>query len=357
MAKDYYKILGVDKNATDEEIKKQFRKQSIKWHPDRWTSKSEKEQKEAEEKFKEVAEAYSVLSDPEKKAKYERYGDKWEQMSGGGGFGDDIEEIMRNMHGGMFNDFFGNPFGRRKSGPESGKTIQMQYPITIEEIYKGVSKDIEVDVQVRCKTCSGTGGDTEVCPNCKGQGVITHTQYSPFGTISQQTVCPSCHGTGKKIVKKCSDCNGTGFKTEKRKIKLSISPFTANHTIKKYTGMGYESKDKNGVNGDLIIQVVYDIDSSKYAISGNDIYEKITIPYYDCILGTTKKVKLPSGKEKEIKINPLAQEGDKVILQKEGIGYGNYIFIISVGMPKRSISSKLNEKEKDLLEQIKKLHS
>lgn len=359
MAKDYYKILGVDRNASKDEIKKQFRKKSIEYHPDRQKDKSDKEKKEAEEKFKLIAEAWSVLGDDEKRKKYDQFGDNWEQMSGmQGGMGPDIEEILRRMHRGFFDDsdFWPGYSNRKSQGPTPGQTIRVTYPLTIEEIYTGVKKEIEVPVKVRCKECNGSGGDVEECSYCHGTGAFIQTQNTPFGIIQQQSVCPYCHGTGKKMLKKCSKCGGTGFEDLKRRITLNISPFEKDGNTKKYTGMGYESKDPKGLNGDLLVQIIYKYDESKYAIQGNTIYEQISIPYYDAIIGCKKKVILPSKKEKEIEIKPLSQHGDQIILNREGISGGNYIYIISIELPKRSISNPLDKKEKELLEKIQKLH-
>ena len=174
--------------------------------------------------------------------------------------------------------------------------------------------------------------------------------------ITQQSMCPYCHGTGKIIKKKCNDCNGTGITKIKRTINLNIKPFTPNGYVMKFTGMGYESKDPHGLNGDLLIKVVYKVDSSRYIIQGNTIYEKIKVPYYDAILGCKKDVIYPNDKKDTIEIKPFSQEGDQVIVSGNGINGGNYIFIISIDMPKRSILSKISDKEKELLEKIKKLH-
>ena len=346
MAKDYYKILGIDKNATEDEIKKAYRKAAVKWHPDRWTDKSEKERKEAEDKFKEITEANNVLSDPDKRAKYDKFGDNWEQAHGFdfdfGGFGD------------IMDDFFGRHHKQR--GPYPGQTITMNYYIDIHDIFNGVNKDIEIDVDVRCPSCNGTGGESETCSHCHGTGMISRTNKTPFGIISQESPCPYCHGLGRIIKKTCSDCHGSGMKKKTRKIKLNIKPFTQNGYPMKFTGMGYESKDPKGLNGDLIIQVIYNIDSKKYVIQGNNVYEKITVPYYDCILGTTMKVKLPNNKEKVITIKSLSNHGDNVVLYNEGINGGQYIFVIEPELPKRTLSSKLSNEEKELLEKIKKLH-
>jgi len=357
MAKDFYEILGVNKNASESDLKKAFRKASLKWHPDRWSDKSEKEKKEAEEKFKEISEAYDVLSDPDKRSRYDRFGENWDQVNQNSGFGgfDDMEEIMRNMSGGMFNDFFHGHQSQNR-GPVQGQSIQMKYEININDIFNGVNKEIEVDVNVRCTKCNGTGGDSEPCQHCHGTGMYSQTQRTPWGVMTQQSPCPYCHGVGKIIKKKCTECNGTGIKKKTRKIKLNIKPFTPNGYVMKFTGMGYESKDPHGLNGDLLIQIVYNIDNNKYAIQGNSVYEKLGVPYYDCILGCIKKVKLPNGHEKTITIKPLSTNGDNIIVSGEGINNGNYIFIVNPELPKRSVLSKLDSKEKELLEKIQKLH-
>ena len=362
MAKDYYKILGIDKNATDDQIKKAYRKAAVKWHPDRWTNKSEKERKNAEEKFKEAAEANEVLSNPDKRAKYDRYGENWDQMGGGfgsGGFSMDINDIIRRMQGGgsPFDDFFDNGFGRHQQrGPIPGQTVQYRYEVNINDIFNGLSKEIKINVKGRCKDCNGTGGTVEVCEHCHGTGMISNTQYTSFGMMTQQSPCPYCHGSGKIIKKKCNTCNGSGKIDITRNIKLNIKPFVRNGSTLKYTGMRYESNDKNGANGDLIIQIIYNIDQSKYRIEGNTVYEKINVPYYDCILGCEIKTKLPNNKEVTVNVKPLANDGDTVILANEGLNGGNYIFVISPQLPKRTISNKISDKEKELLKQIKKLH-
>lgn len=357
MAKDYYKILGVDKNADEAQLKKAYRKKSIEWHPDKWQDKSEAERKKAEEQFKLVAEAYDCLKDPDKRARYDQFGENWEQMSQGGDFGGfgGFEDIMKHMGGGMFNDFFGG--GRQQNrGPIPGQSVQTQYEIGINEIFNGLNTKFEFEVNGRCTSCNGTGGESEICSHCHGSGIITTTQRTAFGMFTQQSDCPYCHGTGKIIKKKCPNCNGTGIKRIKRTVNLNIKPFTSNGHIMKFTGMGYESKDPHGLNGDLLVQIIYKIDTNKYAIQGNTVYEKIKVPYYDCILGTKVDVILPNNEKNTIEVKPLSQEGDQIILNNKGINGGKYIYIVSIDMPKHSISTKLNNKEKQLLEDIKKLH-
>ena len=357
MTKDYYKILGVDKNADETQLKKAYRKKSIEWHPDKWQDKSESERKKAEEQFKLVAEAYDCLKDPDKRARYDQFGENWEQMNQGSNFGgfDDFEDIMSHMGGGMFNDFFGRRTQQNR-GPQPGKTVQTQYEIGINEIFNGLNTKFEFEVNGRCTSCNGTGGESETCSHCHGSGVISTTQRTAFGIITQQSGCPYCHGTGKIIKKKCPDCNGTGIKRIKRTVNLNIKPFTPNGHVMKFTGMGYESKDLHGLNGDLLVQIIYKIDTNKYAIQGNTVYEKIKIPYYDCILGTKVNVTLPNNEKNTIEVKPLSQEGDQIVLNNKGINGGKYIYIVSIDMPKHNISTKLNNKEKQLLEDIKKLH-
>ena len=349
MAKDYYKILGVDKSASENEIKKAYRKAAVKWHPDRWSDKSEKERKDAENKFKEIAEANEVLSNPEKRKKYDQFGENWNKV------GDGFDGFDFGFD--FMDDFFGGGRRQQRKGPIPGTTITMNYFVDINDIFNGVNKTIEIEIDGRCPDCEGTGGDSHECEHCHGTGQIQQVKNTPFGRTILQSTCPYCHGTGKIYTKKCSTCRGTGFIKKKRKININIKPFVKNHQPLKYTGMGYESKDKNGLNGDLIIQINYNIDTSKYVIDGTTVYEKIFIPYYDCILGCTKKVKLPNNKEKEITIKPLTVNGDKVILNGEGLNGGQYVFIIEPELPKRSLSSKLSDEEKELLTKIQKIHS
>ena len=353
MAKDYYKILGVDKNADEAQLKKAYRKKSIEWHPDKWQDKSEAERKKAEEQFKLVAEAYDCLKDPDKRARYDQFGDNWEQMNQGGDFGGfgGFEDIMSRMSGGVFDDFFGG--GRRQNrGPKPGQSVQTQYEIGINEIFNGLNTTFEFEVNGRCTKCNGSGGDSETCSHCHGTGNLTQTQHTPFGMITQQSMCPYCHGTGKVITKKCTECNGTGIKKIKRKVNLNIKPFVENGHIMKFTGMGYESKDPHGLNGDLLIQIIYNIDTSKYVVKGKTVYEKIKIPYYDVILGTKLNVTLPNNTKETIEIKPLSQEGTQIVLHNKGISGGDYIYIVSLQVPNKNIANN----EKELLNQIKQLH-
>lgn len=344
MSKSFYEILGVDKTATPEQIKKAYRKAAIKWHPDKFTNKPESERKEAEEMFKQLTEANEVLSDPDKRSRYDQYGDNWDKVDNGwgGSAGFDMGDI--------FGSFFGGHH-RQQRGPEPGATIQAKINVTIEDIFNGDTRTIEVKVNKRCPDCNGSGGETKTCPHCQGTGMVTNVQHTAFGIIQNSHPCNHCNGTGKTFTKRCNTCHGTGFTTKTETIKVNIRPGVQNGEQVKYAGMGYESKDPRGANGDLIVQFIHAIDTNKYVIQGNTVYEKLTVPYYDCIVGKTIKRMLPNGKYVDVTIKPYSKDGDKISLYGKSINGGAYIYIISVEMP-----TSVSDDELKLLKDIQKLH-
>lgn len=339
MEKDYYNILGLNNDASDDDIKKAFRKMSIKWHPDKWANASENEKKEAEEKFKEINEAYQVLSDPQKKSNYDRFGNV-DGPQGFGGFGGfNPFDIFRNMGG--------NPFHQER-GPEPGASISYKLGLTIEEIFNGCEKTIRYQRVKRCSTCNGEGGTgIKTCPHCRGTGMITKTERHGFTVIQNSSPCPYCHGKGKTVEKICSDCGGKGLKDVTETLNVKVSPGQRRGSKLNFPKMGYDSKDKNGVTGDLIVYIDYDLDSNKYAIQGNDVYELIEIPYYRAILGGKIKHKLPNGSEVEVNISKCSQHEDKIILNGYGINRGKYIFILKILLPK-TIDSKTEKLLKEI---------
>jgi molecular chaperone DnaJ len=349
MSKSFYDILGVDKNATQDEIKKAYKKAAVKWHPDRFAKKSEKEQKEAEEHFKEINQANDVLSDPDKRQRYDQYGDNWDKVNQGWGASADFDM------GDIFSSFFGGNRERRhrrtNRGPEPGATIKCNIQVTIEDIFNGDTRTLEVKVDKRCPDCHGSGGETETCTYCHGTGMITQTQRTPFGVIQNSSPCPHCQGTGKTFKKRCTKCNATGFVQKTETIKVNIRPGVANGEQIRFTGLGFESKDPQGQNGDLIVVVSYAIDTNRYLIQGNNVFEKLNVSYFDCIVGKTLKHKLPNGKEVDVTIKPYSKDGDKITLYGKSINGGNYIFIISCTLP-----NNVSEKEMGLLKEIQKLH-
>lgn len=354
--KDLYEILGLSRDASESDIKKAYKKLAVKYHPDRQGGKSDTEKKAAEEKFKEVSLAYSILSNPEKKQRYDQFGITDDQQQMSGGF--DPSEIFRHFMGGMFgemdddNDPFGSFFGRGRNqqqrGPQRGQSIRMQIPVSIEEICNGIHRDIEYDIQAKCSKCNGTGGDgVETCPHCHGTGMITETQRTGWGIMQNSHPCQYCGRTGKIMKHKCSKCHGTGLETKTVNVRVDISSGFENGYQQMFNGKGYESKD-GGDNGDLLLEFIYQYDTSKYSVQGNNIYEIIEIHYYDCILGCEKEVTLPSNDK--VKINIPKYSKDNTLVQTgKRFGYMNYIYVVKVKMP-----TYIRDKEKDLLKQIKK---
>lgn len=349
MAKDYYSILGIDKNATDDQIKAAFKKAALKWHPDKHVNDSAKEKKEAEEKFKDINEAYSVLSDPNKKQMYDRYG----TTDGPTGFSDfgfnpnDINDI--------FNIFRNNgPRGRQyqRQHPK-GSTINISVALSIEEIYRGGKKTIQYTINTRCKKCNGSGGeDVKECPYCHGTGMITETTRNGYMVSSISRPCNHCKGTGKIVEKECDECHGQGFTRTSKTIDIDIPYGVTNGEQMFFSGLGYESNDPDGPNGDLYITFIYDIDTSRYAVDNNTIYERVDIPYYDAILGVDKKIELPDKEVMTFKIPKCSKNGDKFTVNNRGVNNRKYVATINITNP-NSISSK----EEDLLNKIRKLHA
>ena len=351
--KNLYEILGVSQSATADEIKKAYRKLSLQYHPDRQGNKSDKEKKEAEEKFKEIGAAYAILSDDNKRERYDRFGTVDEDMMSGTGF--DLGDLFKNMMGGGFGGMFGDIFGgrqQRQTYETEAQSIQVHIPLSIEDIFNGYNHEIEYDIEKRCPDCGGTGGTgIETCPYCHGTGRITKVEKSSFGIIQHQSVCPHCGGTGKTIKNKCSKCGGSGTIKTKQKCKVSFRPGIGDGEYQIYQGYGCEGKDTRTKNGNLIAVARYSFDTTKYQVTDRAVYELIEIPYYNCILGTEFKHKLPSGKEVIVKVPSYSKDGTQIVLNNEGINHGKYIFIIKPKMP-----SYIKSEEIELLEKIKKIN-
>lgn len=355
--KDYYQILGVDRNATDDQIKSAYKKAALKWHPDRHANESEDKKKEAEEKFKEIAEAYGVLSDPKKKQMYDTYGTVDGDMGGGfsgggfhggfhfGGMDMDPEDI--------FNIFRGRG-GRsgRSERHEPGATINIQVGVSLEEVYNGGTKNVDYDIETRCGHCGGQGGHgIKTCPYCHGSGMITETKSNGWSTIQTSRPCPHCQGKGTIVEEVCKECGGTGVKKQHKNVNVTIPRGVENGGQIKVDNAGYESRDPKGVNGDLIVTFVYQFDQTRYKIAGNNLYELVDIPYYDVILGTEKEITLPNKEKIKVKIPKCSKDSQQITVHGKGINYGNYVLVINVSYP-----AAITSKEEKLLEDIKKIH-
>jgi len=288
--RDFYEVLGLKKGASDDEIKRAYRKLAMKYHPDKNPG-----DKKAEENFKEINEAYSVLSDPDKKSKYDQFGHAGVDPNagfggggfggfGGGGFGG-FEDIF-DMFGGMFGGGGGRG-GRRRNGPAKGNDIQKAITITFEEAAFGCKKEIQINKYVKCETCSGTGAapgtSKKTCSTCGGSGHVTTNQRTPFGTFQSSSPCPDCGGTGEVNESPCSDCGGTGKNRKTVTISVDIPAGVDNDSVVSIKGQG-EPGTNGGPNGDLFL--VISVKPHKiFERRGNDLWIEMPITFEQAALG------------------------------------------------------------------------
>jgi len=292
--RDYYEVLGVDKNADDASIKKAYRVLAKKYHPDMNPGDAE-----AEKKFKEASEAYAVLSDPDKKRQYDQFGHAaFEQ--GGGGYSDFSGMDFSDMFGDIFGDFFGGGFSSRRNsnGPMRGANIRAQIRISFEEAVFGCEKEIELTLKDTCSTCGGSGckpgTSHDTCTRCNGQGQVKTTRQSFFGMMQTVEECPDCHGSGKIIKNKCSDCYGTGYVANKKKIQVSIPAGIDNGMSVRIREKGEPGKN-GGPRGDLMVEVIV----SRHPIfqrQDTNIFSTVPISYAMAALGGEVLVDTVDGK-------------------------------------------------------------
>lgn len=351
--RDYYEVLGLKKGATDDEIKKAFRKMALKYHPDR-----NPDDKDAEEKFKEINEAYGVLSDPDQKSKYDRFGHAGVDPNagfGGGGFGgaggfggfDDIFD----MFGGMFGGGGGGFSGRRRNGPQKGRDIQKSLNISFEEAAFGTKKKVRMTKFVKCDTCGGSGAEpgTEktTCPDCGGTGQISTTQKTPFGAFQSTTTCKRCGGTGQIIEHPCKDCNGTGKVKKTVTISVDIPAGVDDDSVISLKGQG-EPGANGGPNGDLYVVIgvkPHDI----FQRRGQDLWLEIPISFNQAALGDELTVPTLDGKV-SYKIPPGTQPDTVFRLKGKGIKAirGNRMGDLYVKV-NLEVPTKLNPKQKEAI--------
>lgn len=366
MAKtDFYEVLGLDKSASEEDIKKAYRKLAIKYHPDKNPG-----DKTAEEKFKEATQAYEILKDPKKRAQYDQFGHAAFEAAGagggyggfGGGFGGfDISDALRafmNDFGGdsVFSDLFGFGGGRSRRGSAGGargNDLQIRLPLTLEEIASGAKKTLKVRRKDRCKVCGGSGsksGKRNTCPKCNGAGRVRHVAQSFFGQVIQESICPTCQGEGSVVADTCSNCNGSGLESVETTVTVDIPAGVSEGNYLNVPEKGDAGRN-SGPSGDLIV-LIQEKKHDIFQRHGIDLSCDIDITFSEAALGTSKTVqtldakvslKIPAGTQSE-KIFRLKGKG---LPSLHGRDQGDLMVRVHVRTPE-----KLSRTAKELLEKL-----
>ena len=354
--RDYYEILGIAKNAAADEIKSAYRKMAIKHHPDK-----NPDDPTAEDKFKEAAESYEVLSNPDKRARYDRYGHQG--MGGGGGGGpQNMEDIFSQFGdifggngGGGFEGFFGGGRGQASRRQRKGSNLRIKLKLDLEEIANGVEKKIKVKRYVACQPCSGTGAkngtDLRTCPTCQGQGQVKRVVNTMLGQMVSSSTCSTCNGEGKTIVATCDVCRGEGRQLHEEVIPINIPAGVANDMQLSMSGKG-NFPERGGVSGDLLIQIEEE-PHEFLKRDGNNIMFEQYISFVDAALGASLEVPTIEGKVK-IKVEPGTQPGIILRLRGKGIkdlngyGRGDQLIHLNVWTPKN-----VSNQERELLEKLR----
>ena len=351
--RDYYEVLGVAKDASSADLKNAFRSLARKYHPDR------SQEDDAENKFKEIQEAYAVLSDAEKRAQFDRFGHSGPGGSPFGGFSSGGFNI--NMEDILGGDFFSNIFGGGGGGGgrrsrRRGSDIRMFHTVDLKQIYEGSSEEVEVELPVNCSQCAGTGakdGNISDCSDCSGQGRVRMRQQ--VGPFVQDVVrdCPRCEGSGHQIDENCSPCRGNGKEIKSTTLRFNIPAGAEAGTRLRMRGKGEPAPQGKGEDGDLFIEI--DIEEHLwFERSSADLIMSLPLGYSDLVLGTTLNLEHIDGKQLTIKVPPYSNSGDTVEIKKRGLprnrgsGRGDVIVLLKLHMPK-----KIDKKSKKALEVLK----
>lgn len=355
--RDYYDVLGVSKNATATEIKKAYRKMAIKYHPDKNPGNSE-----AEESFKEAAEAYEVLSNPDKKSRYDQFGHAGMGNSGMGGNNMSMDDIFSH-----FGDIFGGAFGGggfggfggggRSQGRRvnRGSNLRVKVKLTLKDIAHGVEKKIKLNKYIECDACHGSGAEPgstpTTCPTCHGQGQVTRVTNTILGQMQTASTCPQCGGTGEIITSKCTSCHGNGIVKGEDIVSINIPAGVADGMQLSVGGQG-NAAARGGVPGDLIV-LIEEIEDKELVRDGNNLLYDLYISFIDAALGTTSDVPTIDGKAR-IKINAGTQGGKVLRLKSKGLpdinGYGKGDILVNVNI---WTPRDLTKEEKSILEKLR----
>ena len=345
--RDYYEVLGVSKTASEDEIKKAYRQIAIKYHPDRNPG-----DKKAEEMFKEAAEAYNVLHDPQKRQQYDQFGFSGPMGGGFEGFGasmsmDDIFSMFGDLFGGHGFSGFGGGFGGGRSTRRQqhrGTDLRLKVKLSLQEVSQGVTKKFKVRKDIACTHCHGTGAEDgsghETCPTCHGSGVITHTTQSIFGMMQTQGVCPTCQGEGQIIKNKCHQCQGTGITKGEEVVEIKIPAGVAEGMVVNVPGKGNAGM-RGGVPGDIQV-FIEEEENSTFVRDGNDLIYNLLLDFPTAALGGEVDIPTIEGKTLKVKIENGTQPGRTMRLRGKGLpavqgygqGVGDLVVNISVYVPK-----------------------
>ena len=355
--RDYYEVLGVDKSASADEIKKAYRKAAIKFHPDKNPDNAE-----AEDKFKEAAESFDVLSDPDKKARYDQLGHAGmggggrNAGYGGGGFSmDDIFENFGDIFGGHFGGFGGGSGSRGGQRQQNkGSDLRVKVKLTLSEVVNGTEKKIKIAKMVSCSSCSGSGAKDSnsysQCTTCNGSGQVTQVVNTFFGRQQVSQPCPTCGGLGKIITHKCAKCNGEGVTKAEEVVEIRIPAGVGRGMQLSVSGKGNAARH-GGINGDLLV-VIDEVNDPQLIRDGNDLIYNLNLTIPEAVMGGTIEIPIVDGKAK-IKIDKGTQAGKVLRLKGKGIpdvngyGKGDLLAVVDIYIP-----NGLDKSDRELLEQL-----
>ncbi len=355
MAGDYYQILGVSRDVDKDELKRAYRRLARQYHPD------VNKEPGAEEKFKEINRAYEVLSEPETRARYDRFGEAGVGSAAGGsgfeysdmgGFADIFETIFSGFGGGV-----GTSQGqsRRRNGPVRGDDLRLDLKLDFRDAVFGGEKQIKIPHLESCETCNGTGAKpgtgVKTCGTCSGSGQVRRATRTPFGSFAQVSACSTCSGTGQVIEEKCGTCHGAGRQQETKKLKITIPPGVDNGTRLRVSGEG-DAGVRNGTPGDLYVYLFVESDQ-EFTREGINIRSEITVSYLQAILGCNLQVNTVDGQE-ELTIPAGTQPNTVLTLENKGVpklgnpvSRGNHLITVKINIP-----TKVNSEERELLEKL-----